>query len=93
MESVTAGTAVLLTCTFTGTNGVAANPGTVVVRIRQPDGTTTSHTPTNTAVGVYTYEFTPGVAGKWTWEVQGSGSGPNAVRDGQVSVKAQAIGP
>jgi hypothetical protein len=93
MESVTAGTAVLLTATFTGTDGVAANPGTVVVRIRQPSGTVTSHTPTNTATGVYTYTFTPAEAGKWTWEVQGSGSGPNAVRDGQVSVKEQAIGP
>jgi hypothetical protein len=68
------GNIVRLTAAFKNSAGVATNPTTVVLQIRKPDGTNESNiTPTNTAVGAYQHDYTPGGGGKYYYKFVGTG--------------------
>lgn len=70
-----------LTVTFTDLNGTATNPSAVQLKIRTPDGTTTtlatSDSPnpfTNSATGVYYYDYTYSQEGRHFIEWTGTGA-------------------
>lgn len=68
------GSAVLLTATFTGQDGVTpADPTTVTLRVKDPNGVETTPTATKMSTGVYEYTFTPLVAGVWFYRFEGAG--------------------
>ena len=56
--------------------GVLTNPSAVEARIKQPDGTTITATPTGVSTGVstgvYTYDFTPTLTGVHSYAMQGT---------------------
>lgn len=63
------GELVRLTRTFVNLAGTATDPSTVKVRLRSPDGTVTEGDATNdtTAVGVFYFDVTPTVPGRWRY--------------------------
>lgn len=75
MSSYLEGNIVKLTASFTDEDGDAADPTTVVLKIRKPDGTLEEDiTPTNDAVGSYSYTYTPATVGKYYYRFEGTGA-------------------
>jgi len=69
------GNIVRLTAAFKNSSGAAANPTTVVLQIRKPDGENESNiTPDNTAVGSYQHDYTPASGGKYFYKFVGAGA-------------------
>lgn len=68
------GDQVTLQATFTLANGTLANPGTVVCRVRQPDGTLQTVTPvSNPSTGVFQAVFAPAQSGEHWYRFEGTG--------------------
>lgn len=71
------GDLVELQCTFRNDAGVATNPSTVSLRVKEPDGTTTTYaqgTLTNGSAGVWTKNVTPDQSGTWYYRFIGTGA-------------------
>ena len=70
------GTAVTLEGTFS-VSSTNTDPTSVTLEITDPSGNTTTYTTTdltNSAVGVYSYSFTPDEAGLWKYRFIGTGA-------------------
>ncbi len=80
-NSYDVGDTVRITGTFTNLAGTNVDPSSVVGKYMQPDGTVVtveSGDITNSAVGVYYYEFAVNTAGTWYYQIQGTGSNAGA---------------
>jgi hypothetical protein len=83
------GSLVRLTCTFTAA-GVAADPGTVTVHLRAPDGTVTTPAAVKDSTGVYHVDVNVTDDGDWryrfigTTPAQASVSGIFVAREDEV---------
>lgn len=77
-------------------DGAFADPNTVILRLKQPDGTELAPpvTPTREELGHWTYDFdTAGQpVGVWTYRAEGDGAVDAAV-EGTFTVTASAFGP
>lgn len=67
------GDTVPLSVTVTDSTGAAVNPATIVLTITQPDNTVLVPTPTNTATGVYLYNYVPTQAGRHAYRFTSTG--------------------
>jgi hypothetical protein len=70
------GTAVTVEGTFS-VSSTNTDPTTVTLEITDPSGNTDTYSSsdlTNSAVGVYSKEFTPDEAGKWKYRFVGTGA-------------------
>lgn len=63
-----------VTATFTNAAGAPANPTTVTLTIRKPDGTVLTPAPTNSSTGVYTYNLAVDQPGLWWYTFVGTGA-------------------
>lgn len=81
----------VLTTTFT-VGGVNTDPTTVVLTVQAPDGTETTPSVSNTAVGVYTADFEVDQAGTWLYRWVGSGAAVG-VDEGAFRVDYSLLGP
>lgn len=68
------GDAATLKAKFTTAAGAAVDPTTVVLKVLDPDGTQSTPTPTNPAVGEYEYVQSLTKAGKWLYRFEGTGA-------------------
>jgi hypothetical protein len=73
-----------LTATFLNQAGAAANPTTVVCRVRKPDGTTVTLTTTNPTAGTFKANLVIDMAGDYWYQFVGTGvvtaAGENLLR-------------
>lgn len=58
---------------FRDKNGLLANPTTVVVTVRKPDGSTAVVANANASTGIFEFEPTIDQEGPWRWEARGTG--------------------
>lgn len=72
MNSYDIGDTVRTTGTFTNPAGDPTNT-TASVRIRKPDGSLTTVSPTNDSAGVYHYDIVPDQHGEWRYRYVGVG--------------------
>lgn len=79
-----AGSTVRLTQQYTDSNGALANPTTVVLRVRPPDGVITTPTVTNPSTGNFESLFNVDDAGRWVYEWRTTGG--NSVSIGEFDV-------
>lgn len=68
------GDVVDLRATFTDIAGVPTNPSAVTLRVRKPDGTVLTPSPTNPGVGIYSHLLSPDLSGWWTYRFIGTGT-------------------
>jgi hypothetical protein len=81
------GDSLRITVTFTGLDGAVADPTTVVLRLRAPDGTTTMPSVTKTSTGVYFADLTLTASGEWKYRWIGTGGDCTAADEGRISVR------
>lgn len=68
------GNIVALTGIFKNQDDENADPSTVILRIKKPDGSYEEDvTPSKTATGIYTYNYTPPTIGLYFYEFIGTG--------------------
>ena len=70
------GTAVMMTAAFSDGSGNPLDPGTVTLRVLDPNGgeqVFTTGQLSRTAPGAYQYTIVPMVAGAWFYRFEGSG--------------------
>lgn len=72
--------------TFYNFSNVATNPTSVVLRVLDPAGTTTTPSPTSDGSGVYHYDLTLNLPGKWYYRWEGTGTLVAATPDGEIVV-------
>lgn len=72
------GTRITATCTFETNAGVLSDPGTIVVTVQRPDGTTFTLVASQSATGVWEVSWEPDQPGRWLVQFEGSISGPIA---------------
>lgn len=63
-----------LKCTFSDLSGAPADPTTVVVTIREPDGALAAPTPVSEGAGVYRVDFAIAKAGRHVVRWEGDGA-------------------
>lgn len=68
------GDVIRLRGTFEDATGVPANPTAVALRIRKPDGTVATPSPSAAGTGIYEYLLSPDQAGWWTYRFIGTGA-------------------
>lgn len=69
------GDSVRFSVSFTNSSGAAANPTTVKLVIKKPDGVETVYADaTNSATGSYYRDLTMDQAGTWLWRWNGTGA-------------------
>ncbi|MCH8196451.1 MAG: hypothetical protein IH904_00070 [Proteobacteria bacterium] len=78
-ETFDIGDAVEITGKFTDLAGAAADPDTITVKVREPDGTLTTKTDadpevTSSTVGTWVYNFTITQAGRHAVRWEGTGT-------------------
>jgi hypothetical protein len=73
-EEYEPGTSVTVVGTFRNEDEVLADPTTVVVTVKAPDGTTSTPTPTNPSTGVYRAAVALTTAGTWRVKFAGTGT-------------------
>lgn len=81
-----------LSLTVTDHDGLAADPGSVVLKVKQPDGTVVTHTPdvVRDGAGVYHADLALSSAGVWAyrWEL----TAPNAgAPEGLINVQKSRV--
>lgn len=81
-----------LSLTVTDLDGLVADPGAVVLKVKQPDGTVVTHTPAviRDSTGVYHADLALSAAGVWTyrWEL----TAPNAgAAEGVITVQKSKV--
>jgi len=62
------------TATFYNAAGVATNPTAVTMKLRKPDGTVSTPTPSSDGSGVYHYDVTIDQDGTWEYSFTGTGT-------------------
>lgn len=81
-----------LSLTVTDIDGLAADPGTVVLKVRQPDGTVVTHTPdvVRDSAGVYHADLVLSAAGMWAyrWELDAPNAG---AAEGVIQVQKSRV--
>jgi hypothetical protein len=68
---------VKLTTTWTDPSGAAANPDTIALRIRKPDGTIVTKAKadmTSPAIGTWEYTIVADQEGRWIWRAEATGA-------------------
>ena len=80
---------------FKDSGGTAADPTTVTLNVREPDGTVTSYTYalaeiTRAGAGDYYKVITLDAAGIWSWEFVGTGA-VAAATSGSFRVRVSAV--
>lgn len=85
-ESYDIGDMRTFTGTFTDVSGTLANPSTVTVEIREPDGNLATPAPSSATTGIWTvdYEFTQ--SGRHVIRFQGDGA-INSAQETEVYIK------
>lgn len=85
----------IVTATFRDDENALANPATVTVKVRQPNGTTLTYTSpdasiTNPSTGVwkFTLPFAYNQAGEWAFYVVGAGGDAQAASQLKKKVRA-----
>lgn len=68
------GSEVRLIGTFTDIAGALADPTTVLVRIKDPDGNITVENPVRQSIGVYYQDLIISLAGIWYYRFEGTGN-------------------
>ena len=68
------GDLVRLSATFTDLAGAPVSPSAVVLRVKAPDGTVSTPTPTNDGIGVYRHDLAVTQAGLWCYRWEGTGA-------------------
>lgn len=63
-----------LSCSFTDENSQAADPTTVTVTIKPPNGPASIYTPVRDGVGAYHYDLALTVAGDYGYRFKGIGA-------------------
>jgi hypothetical protein len=71
---------------FTDVAGAPANPGAVALRIRKPDGTVLTPTPTSSVVGTWSHTFSVDLSGWWNFRFIGTGANA-AAEEGRFFVR------
>jgi hypothetical protein len=87
------GDLVTLTCKFTTSDGVATNPGTVVLKVLSPADTVTTITEAdmlNPVPGTWTYNLLLTQSGQWTYRFAGT-QGVIAAGENTITVKTTAF--
>lgn len=70
----TLGQVVRLTGTVHDTAGALFDPVSVMSNVTDPAGVTTSNAATRDSIGLYHYDYTPAVAGNFSWWFSGTGT-------------------
>ena len=65
---------VRLSAAFTDTNGAAADPTSVALKMRLPDGTLSTFGPTRDSAGNYHYDYTAVQSGVHNYRFKGTGA-------------------
>lgn len=73
MNSYDVGNIAFITGTFTDSTGAPIDPETVVIKVKDPTGTVTSYTPVRVSTGIYTYNLSLTIAGKYFYRFEGTG--------------------
>lgn len=92
MNTYPLGSTIRLRATFT-LNGLAADPTTIILKIRPPGGATSTipfSQYTKESTGVYYYDFSP-VEGTWTYQWDGTGAVVASASDQFRIVKDQSL--
>ena len=63
-----------LTGTFTNQQGAQADPSSVVMRYKKPNGTILTATPTKSSAGIYSYLLALDIAGTYYFRFEGTGA-------------------
>lgn len=74
----------------TVTGALATPSGGVTLKIKLPDGTTLTPTPTNPSTGNYAYDYTPTLEGIHNYRYEGTGTNATA-EEGQFTVKKSKV--
>ena len=90
MNTYDIGSMVQLSALFTDTSGNVVAPSSVVVRVKDPNGTVGTYTPKAQADGSFAYGYTTAVVGVHYYRFEGSGS-VVAVADGTFNVTQSPI--
>lgn len=90
IDAYDVGDTVRLTATFTDASDVDANPTTVTVSVRAPDGMTTTPTATQDSTGIWYYDLTLSQAGTWRYRFAGTGA-LVAAAEGQLFARASVF--
>ena len=85
------GDTVVINAVFVDIGGAPANPATVDVTVKAPDGTLTTPTATNIGVGQYRAVTDGTEPGIWYYRVVGVGNDSDATAEGSFCVEASSI--
>jgi len=86
MRTYDRGDDVGLECLFTSSAGVAADPGSVTVLVRKPDGSSVSPVAASTVTGTWTASVVVDQSGHWFYSFTGT-SPVVVVEEGQFYVR------
>ena len=86
------GDRVRITATFTDLAGAVADPTTVALTVKAPDGTLTSPSNSKDSTGVYHADVNPDASGTWWYRWTGTGA-LVAAEEGTFSVRQRQVGP
>lgn len=75
---------------FTDVAGAPANPGAVALRVRKPDGSVLTPTPTSSVVGTWSATLSVDLSGWWTFRFIGTGANA-AAEEGRFFVRAPIV--
>ena len=74
-----------------GATGAAADPSSVVVKVKSPaTGTTTNHTATRLATGSYRADIVASLPGTWRYRIEATGTA-NCATEGAYVVHASRV--
>lgn len=74
MNKYDVGDTVRTSASFTDADDAPADPTTVAVRVRKPDGQLVTGSPTKDSTGAYHYDVVPDQAGNWYYRYIGTGT-------------------
>lgn len=80
----------VLTGTFRNASGALANPTTVTLRVRKPDGTTSTVSNSNSSTGIYTASVPLDQSGVWRYKWWGTGAVAEA-GEGWFTVRRERV--
>jgi hypothetical protein len=87
MTTYIVSTRIRSTATFVNVAGANADPTAVVCTVKNPAGTTSTPSVTNSATGIYYADITLDAVGRWLIEWQGTGA---LIAAGDADVYARA---
>lgn len=92
MNSYDIGSSTNLVASFINSVGIAVDPTTVILRIKNPKGIVSVNTPTNTGVGLYSYELALDIAGVYYYRFEGTGTAIAAADSSLTVVPSPVFG-